>query len=143
MRVAKGRVCDEQLLLFGSPLGEFPRAHFQKQLARAPWRRAFALVFGRMHRQQRCFEVMTFDLWIAVNDDISQKSQQLRGAVPARFEVEEFGVVSISVVVAWPERNTGLAMTFSRNGMFVLTPRMRNSRNARSIRCNANSKSRP
>ena len=44
------------------------------------------------------------------------------------------GVVSISVVVAWPARNCGWAMTFSRNGMFVFTPRMRNSLSTRSVR---------
>ena len=44
------------------------------------------------------------------------------------------GVVSMSVVVAWPLRKASTPMTFSRNGMFVFTPRMRNSERARCMR---------
>jgi hypothetical protein len=66
--------------------------------------------------------------------------QQLGGAVAARLELEQLGLVSISVVVAWPERKVSSAMTFSRNGMLVFTPRMRNSRSARSMRWQAMSK---
>jgi len=44
------------------------------------------------------------------------------------------GEVSISVVVAKPERKIGCASTFSKKGMLVLRPRIRNSRSARSRR---------
>ena len=47
------------------------------------------------------------------------------------------GVSSMNVVVAAPDRNVGWPMRFSRNAMLVLTPRMRNSRSARSPRCAA------
>jgi hypothetical protein len=47
------------------------------------------------------------------------------------------GVVSINVVVACPSRNVPFPITFSRNGMFVFTPRIRNSDNARCIRSQA------
>jgi pyruvate carboxylase len=42
-----------------------------------------------------------------------------------------------------PDWKTGLLTTFSRKGMLVLTPRMRNSRRARSIRRHACGNSRP
>ena len=44
------------------------------------------------------------------------------------------GVWSMKVVVASPDLKVGCSMRFSRNEMFVLTPRMRNSRSARSER---------
>lgn len=43
----------------------------------------------------------------------------------------------MSLVVAFPERKHSLTMTFSTKGMLVLTPRMRNSRRARSMRWSA------
>ena len=60
-----------------------------------------------------------------------------------RLKWNSSGLVSISRVWAWPLRKVSSAMTFSRNGMFVFTPRMRNSRSARSIRWHAIGKSRP
>ena len=50
------------------------------------------------------------------------------------------GVLSMKVVVASPERKTGLVTTFSRKGMLVFTPRMRNSRRARCMRSRATGK---
>ena len=49
------------------------------------------------------------------------------------------GVSSMNVVVASPDLNVGWPIRFSRNAMLVLTPRMRNSRSARSPRCAASS----
>jgi hypothetical protein len=40
----------------------------------------------------------------------------------------------MNVVVHFPARNVGWRMTFSTNGMFVFTPRTRNSLRARSRR---------
>jgi hypothetical protein len=53
------------------------------------------------------------------------------------------GVSSRKLVVASPRWNVSLFTTFSRNGTFVFTPRMRNSRRARSMRWHACSKYRP
>lgn len=44
------------------------------------------------------------------------------------------GVLSMKRVVHFPEVNSGWAMTFSRNARLLDTPRMRNSRKARSMR---------
>ena len=44
MRVAEGRVGDEQALLLQRPFGEFFRAEFQQQLARAGRRSCFVIV---------------------------------------------------------------------------------------------------
>jgi hypothetical protein len=71
---------------------------------------------------------------VAVDDDVGQVRQQPRGAVAPRRELEQFrGLVQKAVVTA-PDWNAGLFTTFSRNGMLVLTPRIRNSRSARSMR---------
>ena len=51
-----------------------------------------------------------------------------------RLNRNRSGVSSMNVVVASPAANVGWPIRFSRNGMFVFTPRMRNSRRARSVR---------
>jgi hypothetical protein len=77
---------------------------------------------------------------VAVDDDVAEEVEQLGRAVAPRLERNSSGVVSISVVVAWPAAELRVAMTFSRNGMFVLTPRIRNSR-ARGARGSSRSRS--
>ena len=52
-------------------------------------------------------------------------------------KVKSSGVVSINVVLACPVRKVSFLMTFSMNGMFVCTPRIRNSFSARSMRSSA------
>jgi hypothetical protein len=71
---------------------------------------------------------------VAVDDDVAEEVEQLRGAVAAGLEGEELGrgVDQRGGGLAGAER--GWAMTFSRNGMLVLTPRMRNSRRTRRAR---------
>ena len=56
-----------------------------------------------------------------------------------RGKAKSSGVSSMKRVVTSPERNAGWLMTFSRNARLVATPRMRNSRNARSMRSTATS----
>ncbi len=53
------------------------------------------------------------------------------------------GVSSMKHVVTPPARNAGCVMRLSRNGMFVLTPRTRNSSRLRFIRRAASRKRRP
>ena len=53
---------------------------------------------------------------------------------------KRLGVVSISLVVAFPELNLSFCITFNRKGMFVLTPLILNSLNARRTLCKAMSK---
>ena len=86
------------------------------------------------------FRRAAFRVGIAVDDDVAEEREQLGRAITlARLELEKFrrGDRSINVVVAESARKTGLWMTFSRNGIFVFTPRIRNSRSARSMRCSA------
>jgi hypothetical protein len=77
---------------------------------------------------------------VAVDDDVPDEIEHLRGPVARGVKAKSAGVVSISVVVARPFRKSAWAMTFSRKGMFVLTPRMRNSRRAVHARSQARSK---
>jgi hypothetical protein len=88
VRVAEGRVGDEQLLLLERPFGEFFRAQFQQQLARARRRRLLAVV-GRRRAAAKASLGETLGLRIAVDDDIAEKGQQLGGAVAARLELEQ------------------------------------------------------
>ena len=53
VRVAQGRVRDEQLLLLERPFGEFFRPEFEQQLPRARRRRLFAVAGRRAARQAR------------------------------------------------------------------------------------------
>ena len=53
------------------------------------------------------------------------------------------GVWSINRVVASPAKNVGWFTNRTKNGMFVFTPRIRNSRKQRSIRADASFSDRP
>ena len=90
MGIAKGCVGNEQLLLAECPFGKFFRAQFEQQLAGAGRRLLLAVVARRSHRRKGGFENITLGLGIAVDDDITQKRQQLGGTVAARLEFEEF-----------------------------------------------------
>ena len=78
---------------------------------------------------------------IAVHDHVAEEVQQLRRAVAARLELEQLRrrVDHRRRRLAAAEDRV-MRCTFSRNGMFVFTPRMRNSRSARSMRSSAVSK---
>ena len=80
---------------------------------------------------------------IAVDGDVGQIGQRAVARSRRRLNWNSSGLVSMSLVWAWPARKVSSAMTFSRNGMLVFTPRMRNSRRARSMRWQAIGKSRP
>ena len=71
----------------------------------------------------------------SVDDDVAEyESMRVARSRGARMR-NSSGVSSMNVVVALPERNVWWSIRLSRNAMFVFTPRMRNSRRARSARC--------
>ena len=112
---------------------------------RVPSRRRDGVVRRDRRREQGAVgHGLAGDVRVAVDDHVAEISQQLGGAVAARREAEQLRrLVRASVVVAWPAWKSAWLTTFSRNGMFVLTPRTRNSRSARSMRWQACRNSRP
>ncbi len=129
VRVAKSRVGDQQPLLPGDPVGELPRSEFEQELPRAG-RRCHADGRSRgpglSRRASPGWKPLAWGLPLTMT--LPRKFSSLVARSRRGLNAKSSGVVSISVVVAWPLRNSGCAMTFSRNGMLVLTPRIRNSR---------------
>ena len=80
--------------------------------------------------------------WLTVTS-----ASQLRILVPRSFETacraRSCGRSSMNEVLRSPAMNAGSSSTACRNGMFVETPRMRNSARARLARATAAGKSRP
>ena len=132
--VAEGGVGDEQALFFSVHSANFA-ARVPAATAACP---AAASVCGRRRaaapESSGDGRLVAFRVRIAVDDDIAKELQQLGGAVAARLELEELRRIDRSSWSSGPSRNSGKWMTFSRNGIFVFTPRMRNSRRARSMR---------
>jgi hypothetical protein len=129
--VAPGGVGDEQALLLRGPLGEFLRAELEQLVAGAGRRGDPVIVGENRGRREFPLGAVALGVRVAVDGDVAEEVEELGGAIAPRLEAKSSGVVSISVVVACPERKCGWAMTFSRKGMLVLTPRIRNSESTR------------
>ena len=89
MGVAQGRVRDEQLLLLERPFGEFLRAKFEQQLARAWRRRLFMVAARHPPGGENVLWLEAFHQRMAVYRDVAQIPQQLGRAVAARLELEQ------------------------------------------------------
>ena len=135
MGVAESRVGDQQSLLRQRPAREVARPQFQQQSAAC---RAAGPACGRAPAASPPAAGLCRTCPLACGLPLTITSPRKASSLVARSrrgaKANRPGEVSISVVVARPERNSGWAMTFSRNGILVLTPRMRNSRSARSMR---------
>ena len=126
------------------PRGEPLRPELVEQLARAARRRAGDRAAEPARLRSVRGTRLARHLGIAVDDDVGRGRSAAWSRGPARgAKRNSAGVSSRNVVVALPAWKVGLLTTFSRNGMLVLTPRMRNSRSARSMRWQACGNSRP
>ena len=89
MRVAEGRVGDEQPFLFRGPFGKFFRAKFKQQLAGAFGRFELVVAHRGGGRRPHSGDFVTLGLRVAVDDDVAEEVQQPGRAVAARFEGEQ------------------------------------------------------
>ena len=89
VRIAKGRVCDEQPLLLAGPVGELFRPQFEQQVA-CSGRRCLPVVVVRRHgRGEGLLRLESLGVRIAIHNDVAEEVQELRGAVPAVLEGEQ------------------------------------------------------
>ena len=129
--IAEGGVGEQQALLRRRPRGEASRARGRRSSWRVPCRRRRHGSCGgtgggpNARRAAACRPPAGLPLTI----DFAEIGEQLGGAVLPRRELEQRGrlVEERRGDVARPG-SRGWLTTFSRNGMLVLTPRMRNSR---------------
>ena len=136
VRVAERRVGDEQALLLAASTRRISSARVRAAAgacpAAAPALRSHA---GSGAASSGCCGLVALRVRVAVDDDVAEEVEQLRRAVAARLELEQLRRSCRSASSSPGRCGTfGWRMTFSRNGMFVFTPRMRNSRSARSMR---------
>ena len=143
VRIAERRVGDQQPFLIQRPVGKFLRPETEQQLSRSGRRRDPMVVFERRGRDKRPLRLCPFACGLPFTITSARKLSTFVARSRRGWNWNSSGVVSMSVVVASPLRNVSLKMTFSKKGIFVFTPRMRNSRSARSIRCNAIAKCLP
>ena len=78
-----------------------------------------------------------------VDGDVGQIGQQPGAAVGGSAGGQQLRVVSMKLVVTPPAAKSGSSSTACRNGMFVATPRIRNSASARRALATACDQSRP
>src|SRR6266481_8982757 len=90
MRVAKRGVGDQQALFLARPRGELFRSDLLQQLPRAGGRRDAA--HARQDRWLQAFwNLLSFDLRVAVENYVAQVREQLSGAVAAGGDAKKFG----------------------------------------------------
>src|SRR6266851_6223480 len=90
MRVAKRGVGDQQALFLARPRGELFRSELLQQLPRAGGRRDAA--HARQDRWLQAFwDLLYFDLRVAVENYVAQVREQLSGAVAAGGDAKKFG----------------------------------------------------
>ena len=87
--VAEGGVGDEQALLLERPLGEFLRAQLEQQVARALGQRGGQVGLGQRRRVEGLGRLVSLGVRVAVDDDVAEEVQQLRGPVFPAAEGEE------------------------------------------------------
>jgi len=79
MRVAESCVGDQTAVFVSAPFREFLRPSFQEQLPRPRRRRLLPVVLGRIRHGSGSL-ARGLSPAIAVDDDVAQKREQLRGA---------------------------------------------------------------
>ena len=141
MRVAERRVRHQQALLFARPLREFLRPQFLQELPCA--RREFARSARNGRRRKFLRDLFPFHFGVAVEDYVADVGKQFGRAVRAARYAEQFRKF-IEKGSRYPAGlESRMAHDILEKGIFVLTPRMRNSRSARSIRWHASGSVRP
>ena len=138
MRIAKGRVRNQQALFFSCPSPQISSA--QASAAIAAFQEAAQC---RERKASTAFSEDLSGLVCPLLPDCRSESRRRdrrgawwrdrRGCAGGNSS----GDSSRKEVVTSPARKRGWLTTFSRKGMLVFTPRMRNSRSARSMRWQA------
>jgi hypothetical protein len=135
VRVAHRGVGDQHLLLFQHLLREALGTKTLEPVARARrWRLAQRTIRLPRRPRHRAWNRPAFHLRVAVDGDVAEELEQPGCPVAVRGKLKQLrrGVDETGGALA--AVNSGCAITFSRNARLLDTPRMRNSRSARSMR---------
>ena len=135
VRVAEGRVGDRAAAFASASTRRISSARARAAAGACPAAAAACDRTRRTARLERRRRLVALRVRIAVDDHVAEEVQQLGRAVAPRLELRTAPASCRSASSSpGPRGTSGCVITFSRNGMFVFTPRMRNSRSARSMR---------